>query len=223
MHKLYLQSLEARFPDPANEEAELAKLAANLPKRAARRMSTLGILLHSVLEPQAAVLDSGATVIYATTYTEAGALETFLDSMPYASPTAFQTSIHPGGIEQALILRKQPVGPFFPLAGEASSLSLQMLKAAFTAQTPRILVFGGEEKGGWLREFDLAYPRSFAFSLQLSREAAGASAQLEWNPGTGEGEERLVPVEELIRKLLRAEPVLMGGSDHGTFHISPIG
>ena len=221
MHKLYLQSLEARFPDPDNEEAALAELAASLPKRAARRMSTLGILLNSVLEPSASVPDGETTLIYATSYTEAGALETYLESMPYASPTAFQTSIHPGGIEQALILRKQPVGPFFPLAGNASSLSLQMLKAAFTAHTPRILLCGGEEKGGWLREFGVAYPRSFAFSLLLSREKAGTSLQFEWDPGTWEGEERILPAEELVRKILHAETVLMGGTDHGTFHIFP--
>lgn len=217
MHKLYLQSFESRFLDPDNEKEDLATITSNLPRRAARRMSTLGILLHSVLEKEALTLDT--TVIYGTTYTEANALESFLESMPYASPTAFQTSIHPGGIEQALILRKQALGPFLPMAGE-TTLVVQMLKAAFTATTPEILLCGGEEQGGWLREFEIAYPSSFAFSMRLSRVPLKTGMQIEWDP-EADPVSALPSLEEIIRQLEAGNGLAFGGKDHGRFKITP--
>src|SRR5210317_1678541 len=139
----YIASFKCCFPDPEDAAASVTALVPDIPKRASRRMSLLGKQIHHVLSD--IELDLETSIIYGTTYTEAKALEAFLDSIPYASPTAFQTSIHPGGIEQALIMRKQEVASLFPLAGKAM-LWTQMAQAAMTCMTPRTIVVGGEEK-----------------------------------------------------------------------------
>lgn len=217
MPERYIQSFACRFLDPANEAESLAALSSGLPRRAARRMSTLGILMHSVLENQLPDLETA--VVYGTCFTESNALETFLDSLPHASPTAFQTSIHPGGVEQALIMRKQAVGAFFPFAGD-DGLMLQLLKSTFTSAQPATLVCGGEERGSWLRQFGVAYPRSFAFSFFVTRDPGKPIGSITWKPGyTGSGIREL-SMEETVRSMESGQPVTMGSPDHGLFKIS---
>ena len=219
MLERYIQSFHSCFLDPGDEKASLAALAPGLPRRAARRMSRLGILLHVVLEKEP--LDLQTSLVYGTTYAEGNALESYLDSLPHASPTAFQTSIHPGGIEQALILRKQEVGAFFPHAGEEALLP-QLLKSAMVAATPEVVLCGGEESGGWLMDFHLASAVSFAFAMRLSRQADSAIGRVTWSPGESHSGP-LPSLQACIRKLEKDKRIRFGSETHGCFEISITG
>src|SRR5690606_15875961 len=92
-------------------EAEIAetrdRLKDRFPPRAVRRMTHLGLLVGAVLQELEPTGDE--TLVYATSYGEARALEDYLHSFPTASPTLFQTSIHPSGVQQALIGRQRSV------------------------------------------------------------------------------------------------------------------
>ena len=151
------------------------RLKALFPPGATRRMTQLGITLGATLRP----LSPGEndTLVYASTYAETRALEAYLDSFPAPSPTLFQTSIHPSSVQQNLIQRQQAVRHFFPVTGGAD-LPAQALLVALLAETPRAILCGGEERGGWLLEQGRASARTFAFALALSTDPAGALGQL---------------------------------------------
>ena len=167
MPELFIQALrtdDAAAEDPAATRERLKEI---FPKLASRRMTQLGLSLGSTLLPlNPAETD---TVIYASEYAETRALEGYLDSFPSASPTLFQTSIHPSAVQQALIGRQQPIREFFPITG-SGHLVVRALQTAALATSPRVLLCGGEERGTWLLERGTASPRTFAFTLALSRE-----------------------------------------------------
>ena len=213
-----IQSFSAYFPDPADQKEDMAALTADLNKRAARRMSTLGKLLWAVLRDQP--VDPATTIIYGTTYTEANALESYLDSFPYASPTAFQTSIHPGGLEQALILDKRAAGPIFPLAG-GKDLFARMLVTAFSCGAPEVLVCGGEEMGNWLADFGLAAPRSFAFSMRLGSEPDNRGlGSIQWDPQPGgPASDGLPEYMDCLQLLADRRSLSINAPSSGTFRI----
>ena len=127
MLERFLQQLvteDAVDPAPA---AIRERLKGNFPPGATRRMTTLGLLVGSALQP----LEPGEedALVYATAYAESCALEGFLDSFPAPSPTLFQTSIHPSGVQQLMIGRQRPVREFLPLSG-ASLLAFHALRAS---------------------------------------------------------------------------------------------
>ena len=167
-----LRTEDARLEEPA---ATRERLRDRFPRGATRRMTQLGMLVGVTLDPLSPA--EGDTIVYASGYSETRALEGYLDSFPSASPTLFQTSIHPSAVQQSLILRQQPVHQFFPLTGGAF-LPAQALRVAWLAETPRTILCGGEERGTWLLENHSSSDRSFAFALALSSSPAGAIARL---------------------------------------------
>jgi len=214
MLKRYIQSFSCRFVEADEEATAMKEIAQGLPPRSVRRMSRMGVMLSAVMEDVS--LDMDTAVVYGTTYSESKALEAFLDSMPYASPTSFQTSIHPGGLEQALILKKQSIGAFFPVAGTVNDLVVNLLRCAFLSGRPRAVVCGGEERGNWLCEFDLAYERSFAFSLVLDETTDHGLGEISWDPQSKDVTER-PSLEEVIRRMDRGESCRFGDAGHGAF------
>jgi hypothetical protein len=162
-----------RVEDAGAEEAAATRdrLKERFPKNATRRMTQLGLMLGSVLEPLAPGVDDA--LVYASTFAEARTLEAYLDSFPAPSPTLFQTSIHPSAVQQNLILRQQAVREFFPVTG-GQDLPVRALLVALLCEAPRVLLCGGEERGGWLLEHQRASDRTFAFALALSTDPAGA-------------------------------------------------
>lgn len=166
-----------RTEDPGLEEpaATRERLKDRFPKNATRRMTQLGLLVGAALEPLALTGDD--TLVYVSGYAETRALEAYLDSFPSASPTLFQTSIHPGAVQQALIVRQQPVGDFFPLTGGAY-LPAQALQVALLARTRRTILCGGEERGTWLLAQNAASDRTFGFALALSASPENALGRL---------------------------------------------
>ncbi len=155
------------------------RLKAHFPRGATRRMTQLGLLVGRALDELAPRADDA--VVYASAYAETRALESYLDSFPTASPTLFQTSIHPSAVQQALIGRQHAIGEFFPLTGRAH-LVAHALQTALLSPAPRVLLCGGEERGTWLLEQHLASDRSFAFALALATDPAAALARIALTP-----------------------------------------
>jgi len=172
MVERFIHHVRVELP-PAGEAAAEARerLKEKFPRGAVRRMTHLGMLLGAALE--GATVGADDAVVYASSYAETRALEDFLGSFPAASPLLFQTSIHPGGVQQVMIGRQQPVARLWPLAGRARLVE-QALTTALLEPAERVWVLGGEERGTWLLEQGVASERAFAFAVELRRERAGA-------------------------------------------------
>jgi hypothetical protein len=181
MLKLFIHGLRTDDAGAEESAATRERLKEIFPKLASRRMTQLGLVVGSTLLPLAP--SENDALIYASEYAETRALEGYLDSFPSASPTLFQTSIHPSAVQQALIGRQQPVREFFPLSGRGQ-LVVRALETAWLADAPRALVCGGEERGTWLLERGTASDRTFGFTLALSRQSAGAPGQIALRPQT---------------------------------------
>jgi hypothetical protein len=166
--------VELPAPDETAASARV-RLADKFPRTSLRRMTHLGLLLGSTLE--GAPLGPDDALVYATTYAETRALEEFLVSFPAASPLLFQTSIHPGGVQQVLIGRQQPIARLWPLAGRARLVE-EALLTALLEPAPNVAIVGGEERGTWMLDHHMAAERSFAFATILTREASGAVARV---------------------------------------------
>jgi hypothetical protein len=176
---IHFVSVELPAPDEVAAGAR-TRLAEKFPRTALRRMTHLGLLLGSVLEKTGITADDA--LIYASTFAETRALEDFLTSFPAASPLLFQTSIHPGGVQQVLIGRQQPIARLWPIAGRRRLVE-QALLTALLEPAAQVVVAGGEERGTWLLEHDVASARAFAVALVLTREPAGAIGRIAFAPG----------------------------------------
>ncbi|MBL9187745.1 MAG: hypothetical protein JNK23_09725 [Opitutaceae bacterium] len=179
MLERHLHALSLADAGTEDHAATRERLKDRFPRGATRRMTQLGLLVGAALDEVAPRPDD--TIVYASGFAETCALEGYLDSFPTASPTLFQTSIHPSAVQQALIARQHAVREFFPLTGRAH-LVAHAVQAALLAPAPRVLLCGGEERGTWLLAHRAASARTFAFALALSREPAGAIARVTLTP-----------------------------------------
>jgi hypothetical protein len=168
MLERFIQDL---YTDDAGSEEPAAtreRLKACFAPGAVRRMTQLGMLVGTTLGALHPAEEDA--LVYATQFGESRALEGYLDSFPAASPTLFQTSIHPSGVQQGLIGRQRSLGEVFSLSG-VDQLPAQALLTALLAPAPRVLLAGGEERGTWLVASRSASERSFAYALALTSEA----------------------------------------------------
>ncbi len=186
MTERFLHHVRVELPAP-DETAATARvrLAEKFPRTALRRMTHLGLLVGAALD--GAPLGTDDAVVYATTFAETRALEDFLGSFPAASPMLFQTSIHPGGIQQVLIGRQQSVARLWPLASRARLLE-QALLTALLEPAPRVVLAGGEERGTWMLGQGMAAARPFAFATVLTREPAADNGRVVLVPGAATDE-----------------------------------
>jgi len=183
MTERFLHQVRVELPAPDETAAGArVRLADKFPRTALRRMTHLGLLLGSTLE--GAPLGPEDALVYASTFAETRALEDFLRSFPAASPLLFQTSIHPGGVQQVLVGRQQPIARLWPLAGRARLVE-QALLTTLLEPAPHVALVGGEERGTWMLEYHMASARSFAFAAILTREPAGAAGRVVFTPGPG--------------------------------------
>lgn len=157
--------------DPAGETAAATRerLKPNFAPGAVRRMTLLGMMLGSTLKEMQP--GSPDTVVYSSLFGETNALEAYLSTFPSPSPTLFQTSIHPSGVQQSLINRRLPVREFFPMSGSGAIVA-QSAAAALMSEAPRAIWCGGDERATWMTEHNVASERTFAFAICL--EPAGA-------------------------------------------------
>lgn len=171
----YIQAVATEDPGLEEPAGTRDRLKDRFPRGATRRMTQLGLLIGSALDPLGpSEMD---TLVYASEFAESRALEGYLDSFPGASPTLFQTSIHPSAVQQWLIQRQQAVRTFFPMTG-GNRLVAQALQVALLADTPRSIFCGGDERATWLLDAGAASARTFAFALALCRQPEGALAQI---------------------------------------------
>ncbi len=209
MIERYLHHVATELPAPDEAVAGArVRLADKFPRPALRRMTHLGLLLGSTLEGAAPGPDDA--LVYASTFAETRALEDFLQSFPAASPLLFQTSIHPGGVQQVLIGRQQPVARLWPLAGR-SRLVEQALLTALLEPAARVVLAGGEERGSWLLARGMASARAFAFATVLTREPAGAAGRVTFFPGPGP-DEPCPALEDFTVALARRQPLHWAGA-----------
>jgi hypothetical protein len=180
-----ITALHTIDPGPEDPAATRARLKDAFPAGAARRMTQLGMLVGATLEALGPRPDDA--IVYASQFGEGRALEAFLDSFPGASPTLFQTSIHPSGVQQGLIARQRTTPEIFPIAGSPAQVA-QALLATMLAPAPRTLFCGGEERGTWLTEHRAASDRTFAFAMALSQDSAeGTLGRVALEPDDGTG------------------------------------
>jgi hypothetical protein len=199
MIERYLHHTRVELPAP--EETAVGarvRLADKFPRTALRRMTHLGLLVGSVLD--GAPLGADDALVYATTFAETRALEDFLGSFPAASPLLFQTSIHPGGVQQVLIGRQQPIARLWPLAGRTRLLE-QACLTALLEPAPRVMLTGGEERGTWMLEQGMAAARPFAFAAALTREPVGARGRIAFTPDNGTIDEACPALEDFAHAL----------------------
>src|SRR3954469_10215370 len=149
MLERYIHGLSVADIGDEDHAATRERLKGRFPRGATRRMTQLGLIIGAAIEELGPRADDA--VVYASAYAETRALEGYLDSFPSASPTLFQTSIHPSAVQQALIGRQQAVNEFFPLTGRAH-LVAHAVQTAFLSPASRVVVCGGEERGTWLLE-----------------------------------------------------------------------
>jgi hypothetical protein len=181
MTERYLHQLRVELPAPDESAAGArVRLADKFPRTALRRMTHLGLLIGATLD--GASLGPEDALVFASTFAETRALEDFLGSFPAASPLLFQTSIHPGSVQQVLIGRRQPIARLWPLAGR-TRLVEQALLTALIEPALRVALVGGEERGTWMLEHHMASSRSFAFGAILTHGSAGAMGRIVFTPG----------------------------------------
>jgi hypothetical protein len=201
---------QVRVELPAAEETAVSartRLADKFPRTALRRMTHLGLLVGSALDGTRVEPDDA--LVFASTFAETRALEDFLLSFPAASPLLFQTSLHPGSVQQVLIGRQQPVARLWPLAGRARLVE-QALLTALLEPAPRVVLTGGEERGTWLLEHRMASARSFAFAAVLTAEPANAVGRVAFTPGAN-ADDPCPPLESFAVALAERRPLAWQG------------
>jgi hypothetical protein len=147
-----------------------ARYKDELPGRATRRMTHLGMMVRLCIQKLQVV--ESTPVIYASAFAESESLEKFIDSFPGASPAMFQSSIHPSAVEQALIPQKSSIDRFYPITSD-ENLAGKALENCFLLSGDEVVLVGGEERGTWLCEHELASDVSFALGVRLSRSSGG--------------------------------------------------
>lgn len=209
MIERFIHHLRCELPAVAETAAEArVRLAGKFPAAAMRRMTHLGLLIGAALDGVPLAPDDA--LVYASTFAETRALEDFLRSFPAASPLLFQTSIHPGGVQQVLIGRQQPIARLWPLAGR-TRLVEQALLTALLEPAARVAFVGGEERGTWMLEHHMAAERAFAFAAILTRQPADAEGRVRFTPNAAV-EEACPTLENFARALAGRQTLKWSGA-----------
>ncbi len=183
------------------------RLRDHFARGATRRMTQLGMLIGAqvkAVEPQ-----PHEALVYLSAYAETRALEGYLESFPTASPTLFQTSIHPSAIQQVMIGQHQPLRHFFPMAGSRHGIAQALTVALLGDPAAPTLVCGGEERGTWLLEQNAASDRTFGFVFRLSANATNALARVRLSPEVGYPV-GTCPLPQFFDTLVARRPLTLG-------------
>jgi hypothetical protein len=208
MIERFLHHVRVELPDPAETVAGArTRLAERFPRPALRRMTHLGLLVGAALDGVAFGDDDA--LVYASTYSETRALEDYLASFPTPSPLLFQTSIHPGGVQQGLIVRQCPVPRLWCHAGRARLVE-QALQSVLLETAPQVALAGGEERGTWMLERGIAAARPFAFAAVCRRDEGGAIGRVACAPSPA-ADGAVPDLEEFARALADRRPLAWHG------------
>lgn len=209
MLERFIHKLRVETPSPEEAAAGArVRLADRFPRTALRRMTHLGMLVGSALDGME--LGADDAMVYASTFAEARALEDYLLSFPQASPSLFQTSIHPSAPQQVLIGRQQPICRLWPHAGRGRLVE-QALLTVMIEPAANVVFAGGEERGSWLTQHNVASPTSFAFAATMTREALGAQCRIRFTPAA-RPDEACPTLEAFTRALAGRSPLSWFGA-----------
>ncbi len=187
MLEKYIQYCRVWLPEAEDAAGREAELKDRIPRRSARRMSQLGKVAYWLLDPFPPSAEDA--LVYGSTYAENRALEKYIAGLPdAASPTLFQTSIHPSAVQQALIARAQPLRNLIPMPGAAAGLFEKLCKVALHRAEARSYVLLAEEAGEGLVEYGLASDTTWGIVICLSQTRTESSlGSVRWsaeNAGT---------------------------------------
>ena len=95
-----------------------------------------------------------------------------------------------------------------------------MLNTAFCSATDRVVLVGGEERGTWLLERDLASPEAWAWSFELNAVRDGATGVVRMEADTDTATDD--PIDHLLffRNLAERQPMMVANRGGGSFSIS---
>ena len=85
------------------------------------------------------------------------------------------------------------------------------LSAALLEPGPRVALVGGEERGSWMLDHQMASSRSFAFAALLTLEPAGAIARVSFTPGSTQ-DDRCPALENFTQALAGRCPLAWHGA-----------
>lgn len=200
------------LPDTADPQT-LAPLRATLPATV-RRVTIMGLMVAWLTRQLS--LSPDVAVIYATQYSEAHALERYLESFPLFSPLLFQTSIHPGAIQQVWIARKTPLQRLHPISG-GTHIVASALQNALLCDAKQVLIIGGEEQSSWLHQHHIGSPNAFGFCLELGPQhttgGIGTLSLKEESTGTSP------PLLNFTKHLAAKEDIPIADPNGGHYHL----
>lgn len=175
MLRSFIQNVFCLGPRGALSSEERQELGAGLPRSSLRRCSDLGILMATAMD--ALAIQENDPIVFLSKGSEARALEAYLESFPTPSPTRFQTSVHPGSIQQVRVARQAPIADYTPMIGDAC-LPLVGLRTVLFKEPGGCVVLGGEEQCGWLDRYDMGSTEAFVFGFRLSSEEVGCLGEV---------------------------------------------
>lgn len=111
-------------------------------------------------------ISQDTAVVYVTQYSEVNALERYLAGFPSLSPLLFQTSIHPGAVQQVWISRKKELALLYPISGDTHIVASALQNALFCG-AQQVLILGGEDQSSWLYKHNIGSQRAFGFCIEL--------------------------------------------------------
>ncbi len=216
MIKTFIHQVRTTSKQGTFTNDELSEYRKRFEVSEARRLTPLALLLGDVIRPFNIIGDD--TVVYATTYSESLILEKYFASMPAASPTYFQNSVHPSGIEQVFIARKLPITCLLPFAG-SDNLMLGVFSAILLSTSKCRYLVGGEFQATWMSETSCASDVSFAYALHFSVEKAGAIGQLTWETDGVNTEEHSMGNVLFYQKIRDRQKIRITNPDYGVFNL----
>jgi hypothetical protein len=113
-------------------------------------------------------------------------------------------------VQQVLIGRQQPVARLWPLAGR-TRLVEQALLTGLLEPAARVALVGGEERGTWMLEHQVASARAFAFAAVLTPEPVGAAGRVAFTPDEP-ADETCPTLEDFTAALAVRRPLLWHGA-----------
>ncbi|WP_309387035.1 hypothetical protein [Cerasicoccus frondis] len=183
MNKRYITVVSAFAPIQEIPDETRKKLRKNFKPLAARRLTTLPLLLGELT--QSAAPQPTDEWVFASEFGGSISLENYLNSFPNPSPLHFQNSIQPGPIDLVNVARGQAANQLTPIVGGEHLLGDALLTAMISPAKTVHLV-GGEEFTAWAATHGLGADDSFGFYLKICPSEESAVAELTLEPQAGD-------------------------------------
>lgn len=213
MNKRYATVISAFAPVQEFSDEQRKALRQNFKPLAARRLTSLPLLLGELTKNAAAEPDD--EWIFASEFGGSISLNNYLSSFPNPSPLHFQNSIQPGPLDLVNVARQLPARQLTPLIGGDHLLGDALL-AALISPAETVHLTGGEEFTAWAAEHSLGAGATYGYYLKLSCQAEGAIAELTHEPNT---DAPALPAPEAATLLANQQPLTTGLPSGGAIRL----